>query len=83
MEQISLEKSKNEILEELNKLNARILNMINFRIIHTLMKADVSNLKNTSEDLKKYKSHRWQKALKTSKGNKKVAYRLLASEDFY
>lgn len=85
MEQIglNLEKHRSEILEELGTLNKRILDAINFRIIHALMKAEIPILKDTEAKLSEYKKERWQKALEQAKGNKKEAYKLLASEEFY
>ncbi len=85
MEQIelNLEKYRSEILEELSTLNKRILDAINFRIIHTIMKTEIPLLKDTEAKLNEYKKERLQKALQQAKGNKREAYKLLASENFY
>ncbi len=85
MEQIelNLKKYRSEILEELSTLNKRILDAISFRIIHTLMKTETPLIIDAEEKLNAYKKTRWQKALKHAKGDKRQAYKLAASEDFY
>ncbi len=82
-ESLNLNRYKDEVLAELAALNKRVLDVMNFRMIHAIMKTEVPVLKDTENKLKDYRAERWQKALKQSKGDKKKAYELLASENFY
>jgi hypothetical protein len=52
-------------------------------MIHAVMKSEVPALKDTEKKVEAYRAKRLQKALKQANGDKKKAYALLASEDFY
>jgi hypothetical protein len=80
---LNLNKYRDEILSELTTLNKRVLDMMNFRMIHAVMKSEVPALKDTEKKVEAYRAKRLQKALKQANGDKKKAYALLASEDFY
>lgn len=80
---LNLNKYRDGILSELTTLNKRVLDMMNFRMIHAVMKSEVPALKDTEKKVEAYRAKRLQKALKQANGDKKKAYALLASEDFY
>jgi len=80
---LNLNTYKDEVLAELNSLNKRVLDVMNFRMIHAVMKSEVPALKDSEKKVEAYRAKRLQKALKQTNGDKRKAYELLGSEEFY
>lgn len=71
-----------EVLGKLEHLNKQIWNAVSFRIIHAMI-SEEKELKNSYKTVKEYRKIRWKKALQEANGNKRNAYELICSENFY
>lgn len=78
---INVNKVGQNILHQLEDFNKRMWDAISFRMVHAMMSQEPA-LKNSFTKTQEYRKERWQKALAQAHGNKRKAYRLLASEEF-
>ena len=84
MSQINYKKLKKEIFEQLKVYNDRMWNAIHFSLIYSQLKQEPELKKlNTDKVVREYRKERWEKALKLANGNRRKAYAISESEDFY
>ncbi len=70
------------VLNQLERFNRQVWDAVSFGLIHATMSKE-KELQGSSAKTKEYRSERWKKAISKTKGDRKKAYELLASEDFY
>ena len=81
-ETINMKEVGHEVLGTLEKMNKNIWHAVSFRMVHALM-SEEKQLKDSYQKIQESRKERWQKALLQSKGNKRKAYDLVSSADFY
>lgn len=80
-ETINVNKIGQEVLHHLENFNKKMWNAVSFRMIHAMMSQEIV-LKDSYQKTQEYRNMRWEKALKQTRGDKRKAYQLLASEEF-
>ena len=81
-ETINLQKVGEKVLVELQQVNKKIWDILSFSLIHAEISKE-NELKGVRQNVQEYRRERWQKTLTRSNGDKRKAYELLDSEDFY
>lgn len=80
-ETINVNEMGKEVLQRLEEFNRKMWSAVSFRMIHAMMSQE-SVLTGSYKKTQEYRKQRWEKALNQTKGNKRKAYQLLASEEF-
>jgi len=80
-ETINVNKIGQDVLHQLENFNKKMWEAVSFRMIHAMMSEEVI-LKDSYQKTQEYRKQRWAKALTQTKGDKKKAYLLVASENF-
>ena len=81
---LDFQQVKKEVFEQLKEYNDRMWNAIHFALIYGQLKQEPELKKlNTDKVVREYRKERWEKALKLAKGNKRKAYEISESADFY
>ncbi len=80
-ETMNVQEIGQDVLHQLEDFNKKMWDAISFRMIHAMM-AEEPVLKDSYQITQEYRKQRLEKALREAHGDKRKAYRLLASENF-
>ncbi len=80
-ETINVQKIGQDVLHQLEDFNKKMWDAVSFRMIHAMI-TEEPVLKDSYQNTQEYRKQRFEKALKQTRGDKRKAYQLLASDNF-
>ncbi|PIN74542.1 hypothetical protein COV18_06590 [Candidatus Woesearchaeota archaeon CG10_big_fil_rev_8_21_14_0_10_37_12] len=81
-ETLNIQKIGEQVLDGLQQFNQKIWSVLSFSLIHAELSQE-KELKDVPKNVQNYRRERWEKALAKCNGDKRKAYELMDSENFY